>query len=203
MKRTLAICGLGLTAWFSTGWAGEISALKVGDRLPSVALKDQDGSSFRFDASKGRATVLTFIFSRCAVPSFCPAMSANFRDLQKAVRKDATLAGRVHLVSVSIDPAYDTPEVLKRYAEHFAIDTSDWSFVTGDPRTVAGLAAAFSVFVDATPEGTIDHTLTTALIAPDGTVLKLWRGNQWKPEEVVRELRTAFAPSTASINSQP
>jgi len=130
-------------------------------------------------------------------------MSANFRALQKTLREDSSLAGRVHLVSVSIDPAFDTPEVLKRYADHFSIDSSDWSFVTGEERSVGGLAAAFSVFIDPTPDGSVDHTLTTALAGPDGKIRKLWRGNRWTPEEVIRELRTTLTPTAHSIDSQP
>jgi protein SCO1/2 len=201
MKRLLGILGLGLAVWCDPGWAAAPTALKEGDSLPPVALRDQDGAAFRFDSQKGRAVILTFVFSRCSVPSFCPAMSANFRALQKAIREDGSLANRVHLVSVSIDPAFDTPEVLKRYADHFAIDTSDWSFVTGEERSVAGLAAAFSVFVDPTPDGSIDHTLTTALAGPDGKIRKLWRGNRWTPEEAVKELRATFAPAMHPTDS--
>ncbi len=167
-------------------------ALKEGSHLPGVTLVDQEGRPFRFDAQGDRAIILTFVFSRCAVPTFCPTMSANFRAVQEAVRKDKALNDRVRLVSISIDPAFDTPEVLKRYAEHFALDTSDWNFVTGDPRTIAGLAGAFSVFIDATEGGSIDHSLATAVAGPDGKIRKIWRDNRWTPEEAVKELRLAL-----------
>ena len=197
-RLRLGILGIILTLGFCPARAAESLDLKEGSQVPLVALEDQNGKAFRFDALKGRAVVLTFIFSRCAVPTFCPAMSANFRALQEEIRKDKALTGRVHLVSISIDPAFDTPEVLNRYAKHLALDTSDWSFVTGEKKTVAGLAAAFSVFVDTTAEGTIDHTLTTALVGPDGKIRKLWRGNRWTPGEVVRELH-----STLPADKQP
>lgn len=173
-------------------------SLAEGDPVPTVILQNQDGRSVSVGASDGRAVVLTFIFSRCPVPSFCPAMSANFAKLQEGMRKDPALSGKVHLISVSIDPAFDTPEVLKRYAEHFAIDTSDWSFVTGKPEDVARLTAAFSVFIDTNTDGAIDHTLATALIGPDGKIRKLWRDNQWTPDAVLNELRTTLAKSKAS-----
>jgi len=182
---------------FSAG-AAVPKTLEIGDVLPEVTLVDQDGKSLALNETHGQATVLTFIFSRCPVATFCPQMSKNFSELQTAIRKDASLDGKVHLVSVSIDPDFDTPEVMKRYAEHFAIDTKDWSFVTGDPSEVARLASAFSVFIDASTEGMIDHTLTTALIGPDGKIQKLWRDNQWTPDTVLQELRNTLDRSRST-----
>lgn len=193
MKHLLGILGVLFVMALGSGQAAEVTVLKEGDSLPPVELRDQDGKTFRFDSQKGRAVVLTFVFSRCSVASFCPAMSANFSALQKALRKDAALAGKVHLVSVSIDPAFDSPKVLKQYANHFALDTSDWSFLTGNERTVASLASSFSVFVDPAADGSIDHTLTTALVGPDGKIRKLWRGNHWTPDEVLQELRKTLS----------
>lgn len=194
----LTILGVSLTIGLCPARAAEFNVLKEGSQVPGILLQDQNGKDFRFESLKGHAVVLTFIFSRCAVPTFCPAMSANFRALQEAVRKDDKLKGKVHLVSISIDPSFDTPEVLKRYAEHLSLDTSDWSFVTGEKRSVLGLATAFSVFIDPTADGSIDHTLTTALVGPDGKIRKLWRGNRWTLEEVVRELRATLTPSKHS-----
>lgn len=172
--------------------------LSEGDKVLPVALVNQDGKEITIGASDGRAVVLTFIFSRCPVASFCPAMSANFAQIQEAMRKDSTLAGKVHLISVSIDPAFDTPEVLKRYSEHFALDNADWSFVTGKPEDVAKLTAAFSLFMDSSAEGSIDHTLATALIGPDGRIRKFWRNNQWTPEDILKELQVTLAESPSA-----
>lgn len=188
--------GIALFMGMATSGFAAPTTLSEGDAVPSVVLQNQDNQPTTIGAPGDKAVVMTFIFSRCPVPSFCPAMSMNFAKLQEAMRKDPLLAGKVQLISVSIDPEYDTPEILKRYAEHFAIDTSDWSFVTGKPEDVAKLTAAFSVFIDKSVEGAMDHTLTTALIRPDGTIQKLWRDNQWTPEKVLQELRVTFDPAS-------
>jgi len=161
--------------------------LDEGDAVPDFRLVRQNGTGFDRDDLGGQPTVLTFIFTRCPVPNYCPLMSRQFAELQEAIKQDPELGG-VQLVSVTIDPEFDTPEVLAEYAEQFGADAEVWTFLTGQPAQIDRLAGAFAVHRK--PEGgSITHSLTTALIDRSGVVRKIWRGNFWKPDDVLGALR--------------
>ena len=162
--------------------------LREGDAVPYFSLTDQDGKSITLDTFRGQPLVLTFVFTRCPIPNFCPRMSHNFSDLQSAIKTYLGALAKTRLLSITLDPKFDTPEILKQYGEHENADRKIWTFATGAPAEIDGLTHAFSVYVQ-TEGGTISHGLATALIAPDGTILKIWRGNAWTPKEVVAEIR--------------
>ena len=162
--------------------------LREGGIVPFFSLTNQDGARLTSDTFRGRPFVLTFVFTRCPVPNFCPRISHNFSELQNAIKSDPALTGKARLLSVTLDPQFDTPEILKSYAEHQKADTKIWTFATGAPAEIDNLTQSFAVFVQ--PEGgTISHGLATALIAADGSVVKIWRGNSWQPAEVIADLR--------------
>jgi len=118
-------------------------------------------------------------------------MSHNFSELQNVIKSDAGLAGKARLLSITFDPKFDTPRVLKSYAEHQNADPNIWTFATGESAEIDKLTQGFAVFVQ--PEsGTISHGLATALISPDGSIIKIWRGNSWQPADVIAELRRAI-----------
>jgi protein SCO1/2 len=163
--------------------------LHEGDQMPDFQLTDQEGKLVTLETFRGHPLVLTFIFTRCPLPNFCPRMSQDFGDLQKAIQAASSgpLAA-TRLLSLSFDPEHDTPEVLKEYGHHAGADFAIWTFATGSSAEVHRLTKRFSVLVQ--PEkGTISHSLTTALVDPDGRIRKIWRGNGWTPAEVVSELR--------------
>lgn len=165
-----------------------VARLKEGDRLLDFQLIDQAGQPVTRQDYAGRHLLLTFIFTRCPVPNFCPLMSQNFSTLEDAIAADPALADRARLLSVSFDPEHDTPEVLSSYAHSFDFNPAIWTFATGTPEETARLTRAFSVLVQ--PEaGTISHGLATALVDDTGVIRKLWRGNAWEPEEALSELR--------------
>jgi protein SCO1/2 len=162
--------------------------LREGDIIPSFTLANQDGGRVTLETFRGRPFILTFIFTRCPVPKFCPLISHNFSELQEAIKADAGAAGKTRLLSITLDPKFDTPEILKRYAQEQNADLQIWTFATGERAEVEKLIQSFAVFVQ--PEaGTISHGLATALISPDGHVVNIWRGNAWKSSEVIDELR--------------
>jgi len=205
-----------MTMPFTAKEPKEIAGLKIGDGISfRVTVTDNDlfldqvkkietsevhliasipsrtVSSRSADRLKERDTVpaftLTFVFTRCAVPNYCPRMSHNFSELQEIIKSDPKLAG-TRLLSITLDPAFDTPAILKSYGEHLQADFTIWNFVTGDPAEIDTLTQGFSVFVQ--PEGgTLSHGLATALIGSDGKLVKIWRGNLWLPAEVIEELR--------------
>ena len=166
----------------------KVERLNEGDALPEFALVDDQGRAITRTAFAGKPLVLTFIFTRCPLPNFCPLMSHHLGAIRKAVAEDVKLKDELRLLSISFDPEYDTPEQLAKYAANFTDDHEQWRFATGPKEQVEKLTAAFSVQVKA-ESGTINHGLATALIGPDGVIRKIWRGNGWQPAEVVEELR--------------
>ncbi len=167
--------------------APKIKRLEEGDRLPDFELTDQKGRAIDAGTFDGKSLVLTFIFTRCPVPNFCPLMSSHFKTLEERIKQSPALAGRTHLLSISFDPEHDTPEVLADYAAVHTDDGDFWRFACGQPAEVEKLTRAFSVYTE-TANGTINHGLCTALVEADGTIRRIWRGNFWKPDEVIEAL---------------
>ena len=154
--------------------------LHEGDAMPGFQLQDEDGKPVTLETFRGHPFVVTFIFTRCSLPNFCPRMSQNFAELQKAIQASSDSSVATRLLSISFDPQFDTPEVLKQYAQHAGADPAVWTFATGDRAEIQRLTTGFSILVQ--PEsGTISHSLATALIDRDGKIARIWRGNGWTP----------------------
>jgi len=164
--------------------------LKPGEPVPNASFVDQDGKKRTFDSFRGSAVVMTFIYTKCPLPTFCPLMDRHFAALQKTLKEDPAL-GKVHLVTVSFDPATDTPAVLAAHARTLNADLARWTFLTGDRDEVDRFAARFGVSVARAMNDPRDitHNLRTVIIKPDGTVAKTYTGNDWTPEEVVADLK--------------
>lgn len=159
--------------------------LDEGDLMPDFRLLDQRGQEITPQTFAGKEIVVTFIFTRCPLPDFCPRMSSQFAELEKSILNDPELKSHVRLLSISIDPEFDKPAVLKEYAAHFSHSDGElWRFAVGTPTQTDRLTHAFSVHTELAG-GTISHGLCTAWIGPDGTVKQIWRGNAWKPEDVL------------------
>lgn len=161
--------------------------LKEGAPVPAFSLADDHGRAFTAADFRGRRTVLTFIFTRCPVPEFCPLMSKKFQSLQQRLTQSPPAGPEVRLLSITIDPEFDTPEILRAYAESYGADPQRWRFATGTPAQISALAKAFAVHTEKNA-GTLDHTLATALVDPAGRVEKIWRGNGWSVDEVLAAL---------------
>jgi protein SCO1/2 len=168
--------------------------LREGDPLPALSLVDQDGASVTNADLEGRLTVLTFIFTRCPVPDFCPLISRRFKQLQSVLGEHQSLPEDVRLLSISIDPAFDTPPVLAAYARSIQADPQRWRLAGGDPVAVQQLARAFSVYVERNG-ALLDHTLATAVVDRRGRVAAIWRGNGWTVDEVTAALRRVGRPA--------
>jgi protein SCO1/2 len=166
--------------------------LQAGDAVPDAALVDQDDRRRSLAEWTGTLTLITFTYTSCPQPTFCPLMDQNFATIQRAVAEDALLKGRVKLVSISFDPAHDTPAVLKTHAAARGADPAVWSFLTGDVATIDRLAGRFGVSV-LRPEGPgeIAHSLRTTLVGVDGRIRKTYGGSDWTPSTVLADLRAA------------
>jgi protein SCO1/2 len=163
--------------------------LKEGDKMPPFDLTNQNGERISLGTFRGQPFVLTFIFTRCPLPNFCPRMSNNFEELQTAIKDGSGALGRTRLLSITLDPGYDSPKVLNDYAAFHHADRKIWSFATGGEKQIDSLTGAFSVYRQ-TEGGTISHGLATALIDKDGRIDKIWRGNAWTPADVTEAIRT-------------
>jgi protein SCO1 len=166
------------------------SALAPGAELPDAELVDESGTRFRLSDLRGSALAITFIFTRCPLPDFCPRMNAHFGE----VRKDLAAAspdGKWKLLSISIDPAYDTPDRLREYGGRFGLDRKGWSFATGDPATIRKLAASLGLSISGEAPS-LNHNLRTVVINPEGRVARVFPGNEWLPAEVSAEMKRAL-----------
>ena len=162
--------------------------LKEGDAMPLFNLTNQNGEPISLDTFRGRPFVLTFVFTRCPLPNFCPRMSHNFAELQDAIKATPGRVVNPRLLSITIDPAFDTPKILAAYGESLKTDPEIWTFATGEPKEIDALTQEFSVYRQ-TEGGTISHGLATALINRDGKIEKIWRGNAWTPSEILAAIR--------------
>ena len=168
---------------------------QLGSEVPDAELVNQDGKPISVRQFRGRALLVTFVYTRCPMPDQCPLMSANFAQVNAAIGNDPDLRNKAHLLSVTLDPEYDRPEVLRSYGAAYAGGKFDeWDFATGDPVEVKRLAQFFGLMYGR-EEGQLIHSLRTAVVTPDGRLYKIYRGNEWKPEEVLRELKEITAKS--------
>ena len=166
-----------------------VHRLKVGEIVPDFQLEDQDGRPCTAVDLDGRLTVVTFIFTRCPVPEYCPATTLKFRSLQTAIDANPSLRDRASLISITLDPEYDSPAILRAYGEAVGAEFARWRFLTGDAAAAHEFVRAFSVFAERR-NGTLDHTLCTALIGPDRRIIDIWRGNGWKVGEITAALES-------------
>ena len=170
---------------------------KEGDEVPNFTLRNQDNREIRIQNYRGKTLLLTFIYTRCPVPEYCTLMSNNFAQIERALGQDPQVYEKTHLLSVSIDPAYDTPAVLRSYGaahtERYEKETfAHWEFAGGTSEQVKDIAQYFGLTYFADKDQII-HGLRTVIVKPDGKVGKIYTGNDWKPEEVVEEIRKNLA----------
>jgi protein SCO1/2 len=173
--------------------ASFVVPVAAGDMAPDATLTDQTGQPLTLSAWRDTAVVITFIYIRCPLPQFCPLMDRRFAEVQRIARDDESLRDRVRLLSVSFDPANDTPAAMMVHAGKVGADPAMWRFATAAPGTVDPFAAAFGVNVIREPDGTITHNLRTAVLAPGGRVSAVSDGGDWTAAQVVEHLRAALA----------
>ncbi len=166
--------------------------LLPGEEVPDIPLVDQNGQTVDFSRYRGKAILLTFIDSRCT--DDCPILSKRFDRINTLLAANKNAYAESHLMSISIDPAYDTPQVLRRYGLGYlngnTAGFSHWEFVRLTPTNLKHLATDFGVVYYQTKDD-IDHTMVTALIAPDGTLLQTWGGDGWNPQAVAKAVAAA------------
>lgn len=169
---------------------------KAGDEVPDFGLINQDGRRVHLSQYRGQALALTFIYTRCPQPDQCTLMSNNFAAIEQALQRQPAVFQKTHLLTITFDPEYDTPKVLRSYGAAHTGRYSDetfqhWEFATGSPDEVKGIAQYFGLrYFHDTESGNdqVIHSLRTAVIGPDGKLFKLYRGNDWKPDQITNDL---------------
>ena len=171
-----------------------------GDAVPDFKLRNQDGRVIHFDQFRGKALLITFIYTRCPMPNFCPLMTHNFAVIEKQLAADPSLYARTHLICISFDPERDTPAVLRAYGAHYIGSSGNaafahWDFAVPSKAVLPQLANFFDVGISSGSDGSITHSLSTTLIDARGKVAQFYPGNEWTPDQVVADVKKAAEKS--------
>jgi len=170
--------------------------LLIGEKAPDVPLVNQDGKTIRLSQFKGKAVLLTFVYTRCPFPDYCPLLSRQFSAMQRELAANPGEYKETHLISISLDPNYDKPPVLReyglKYMDHDPNGFLHWDFVSTTPADLQTLVASFGLqYSD--QDSQINHSMNTILLARDGTVAQMWPGNEWQTSEVLDVTRHALS----------
>ena len=168
-----------------------VKYLMPGDTVPNQAFLDQSGKIRDLNTIRGdRALAVTFIYTKCPIPTFCPAMDRQFAEAQALIKKRG-LAEKAGLLSVSFDPKNDTPAVLTQHAKTLGADPDVWAFVTGERDEIDRFASSMLLTLvrgEAPNPDEIGHTLRTTIVDKHGRIAKSYSGADWTPAELVAEL---------------
>jgi protein SCO1/2 len=165
-----------------------------GEAVPDFKFLNQSGKTIAVDQFRGKALLVTFIYTRCPLPDYCIRMSRNFATIEKQLAADPRLYGKTHLLSISFDPGFDTPQVLKSYGTAYAGGTAfaHWDFAAPAPPELDAVEEFFDVGVTGSNQ-TLTHSLSTAIITPEGKIFRWYPSNDWTPSAIMDDLKQAVA----------
>lgn len=168
--------------------------IQPGDKVPDFHLLNQSGRQIHLAQFRGKVLLMTFIYTRCPLADFCPRMSRNFAQIDKTLADDPELYKKTHLLSVSFDPDYDTPQVLRSYGSsytgRYTKETfAHWDFAAPSKADLAPVLRFFDVGATPEKDRTITHSLSTLVIGPDGKVYKWYPTNDWSPDQIVNDVK--------------
>lgn len=171
-----------------------------GDAVPDFTFLNQSGKTVHLKQFRGKALLMTFVYTRCPLADYCPRMSRNFAEVDKTLQGDKGLYAKTHLLTVSFDPKYDTPAVLRSYGAaytgQYANETfAHWDFAAPTEAELPRVEQFFDLGVTA-QAGALQHSLSTLVIGPDGTVAAFFPSNDWTPAQAVDALRRASSQAT-------
>lgn len=174
-----------------------------GQAVPNFRFVNQSGKTIAIDQLRGKVLLVTFIYTRCPLPDYCIRMSRNFAEIQKQLAAAPEIYNQTHLLSISFDPAYDTPKVLRSYGnlytgEHGEQAFSHWDFVVPPAPELDTVDAFFDVGVSSGSDHTLTHSLSTAVIAPDGKIFRWYPNNDWAPSTVIDDVKQAIVRASGS-----
>ena len=169
-----------------------------GQTVPDFKFINQSGKTIGVDQFRGKALLVTFIYTRCPLPEYCIRMSRNFAEIQQQLAADPELYSKTHLLSVSFDPEHDTPKVLRSYGNAYIGGSSGqafshWDFAVPPAAELDAVDQFFDVAVTPGSANTLTHSLSTAVIAPSGKIFRWYPTNDWTPSAVVEDIKQAVA----------
>jgi protein SCO1/2 len=172
------------------GSAAVNSEPRIGDEVPDFSLLNQDNKRIHLSQYRGQPLLLTFIYTRCPLPDYCPRTSRNFSEVYRGLASLPESGPKPHLLTISFDTEFDTPAVLRNYAARYMnpVMFSKWEFATGSPDEIKKITGYFGL-VYRRESGQITHSLVTALIGQDGRLSRLYRNNEWIPSRVLGEFK--------------
>ena len=174
--------------------------LTPGERVPDVALVNQDGRTIHLSDFAGKAVLVGFLYTRCPAPNFCPRLSSQFARIHNELKKSPGDYGKTHLLTISFDPKYDVPPVLRKYGLAYLDGDqkgfSHWDFASTNTMDLGRMAQAFGLQFEQ-QDNRITHTMNIVLIGPDGKVANFW-SNEWTWTELMESMQHAVRPTLAS-----
>jgi protein SCO1 len=176
----------------------------AGDAVPDFKLVNQSGKTLRLGQFKGRVLLVTFVYTRCPLADYCPRMSRNFAEVDKALAADPALYGETHLLSISFDPKYDTPAVLRSYGGAYTGQYTKerflhWDFAAPPVDELAAVTQYFNVGVTPGEGQSLTHSLSTVVIGKDGRVAAWYPSNDWTVDEMVTTVKLASGVKSPSV----
>jgi protein SCO1/2 len=176
---------------------------QIGKEIPDFSLTNQDGKKISMKDFRGKALAITFIYAQCPLPDYCIKMSTNFSDAANRIMAEPEVRDKFRLLSISFDPERDTPEKLRSYGLGYLgkdakPDFSVWQLAVGSDKEVRTVADFFGLRyeVDENDKTQFNHSLRTAVIDPNGKVTKIFAGNEWTVNDLIRELKAAYTSSS-------
>jgi len=168
--------------------------------VPNFELTNQGGRRITFQQYRGRVLLVTFIYTRCPFPDYCPRVSSQFAEVNRQLEADATLSGKTHLLSISFDPAHDTAKVLQTYGLTWAGSKQPgffdhWEFAAPPSAELPEMANFFGLTYTQ-DGGVITHSLSTAVIGPDGKIFAWYHGGDWQAADLVKQAAAALRPQS-------
>jgi len=166
----------------------DVAPLDVGDALPEYHFTNQFNQPISTSQFKGQALAINFLFTRCPFPTFCPLTANNFALTQQKLLSMTSAPTNWHLLTISFDPEFDTPPILKAYGERYKYEPEHWSLVTGTLVDITAIAEQFGQTFWHDETGGISHNLRTVIVDASGRVQKIIVGNKWNSDELVEEI---------------
>jgi protein SCO1/2 len=179
-----------------------------GDKVPDFTLVDQDGKQIHMSSFKGHPLLVTFVYTRCPFPDYCPLVSQNFAKIYATTKMDPALGSSLRLLTISFDTAFDTPKVLRQYAATFNKATGGtsfarWEFAVIPPKELKVVTDYFGLYYSEDQPGPIVHSMSTSVITPQGTIYKWYDDNDWQPADLIGDATKAMQESSAVTAPAP
>ena len=185
--------------------APNVEPLKVGDPMPSYSFTNEFGAAVNLANLNGTAFAVTFIYTRCPFPDFCPKMSARFAETMKLLQADRSAPTNWHLFSLTFDPTYDTPRILRNYGRQYGYDPAAWSFLTGSMYDIDGITDQIEMQIMTGDSASAwSHRLRTIVVDANGKLQSIFRGGNddslWRTQDLVDALVKAARVPPAARN---